>query len=375
MGQGHIWVSDQQDVSTLAARLVLGDSERNLWFTRDGGPLPVAAADSFLLGSLLLWMKAGTPVHVHGPVTKTLLAGLEEWQSAWARWRPDRYTKVAITADDVLDATPAGTKAIAAFSGGVDACFTARRHLNDAAGWQRVDLRAAALVHGFDVPLDQPETFEAVRLRATQILGDLELVIIRTNLRELGQDWEDGFALAVAACLNLMSPEYGIGLIGSSEPYDGLVLPWGSNPVTDHLASTGNMTIRHDGAGYCRTEKVALLADWQEARHHLRVCWQGEELERNCGRCEKCVRTILNFRAVGAGLPAAFDSAPTDRQIAATALPNPAVISEWQSVAAEARRRGTDGSWVRAVDTAVRRSRMMVRLRAGKQRVKQTVRP
>jgi hypothetical protein len=339
---------------------------QELWFRRSDGPLdPSVGADPFLLGTLLLWMADGAPVHVHGPVSRRLLAGLDEWQAAWSLWRPDRYKRVAVTVDEVVDTVPASATAVTAFSGGVDAGYTVRRHLTGDAGWQTVDLRAAMLVHGFDVPLSQPEIFARAQDRALKMLAgtDLKLVSFTTNLRDLGQDWEDGFGLAVSACLTLLAPEYGVGLVGSSEPYDHLVLPWGSNPATDHLCSTGLMDIRHDGAGASRTDKVRLLAEWPEASEHIRVCWQGDRLDRNCGRCEKCVRTILNFRAAGAGLPACFDEDASNAVIRRTVLRNTTVVAEWRTLVDAARSAGLRGSWLDAAEFAIRRGKSFCQIK------------
>ncbi len=51
------------------------------------------------------------------------------------------------------------------------------------------------------------------------------------------------------------------------------------------------MRLVHDGAGYSRTEKVGFVAQHPVATKALKVCWQGKERGRNCGVCEKCVRT------------------------------------------------------------------------------------
>ncbi|HEY1134325.1 MAG TPA: hypothetical protein VGE77_07080 [Nocardioides sp.] len=106
--QGHIRVDDERaDRGERRATIeVSADDSRELWFTSDHGALSTDTADAFLLGSLLVWMSTGVDVHVHGTLTRRLLAGLEEWQAAWVLWRPDRYRKITITADTVIDATP-----------------------------------------------------------------------------------------------------------------------------------------------------------------------------------------------------------------------------------------------------------------------------
>ena len=59
--------------------------------------------------------------------------------------------------------------------------------------------------------------------------------------------------------------------------------------------------VAQPGGGSTRTEKVATIGALAAVRDHIRVCWEGDRHGRNCGRCEKCVRTKLNFLAAGYG--------------------------------------------------------------------------
>src|SRR5262249_536940 len=138
------------------------------------------------------------------------------------------------------------------------------------------------------------------RTRVVREASGSQLRIVSTNSKEIFQQhWGYTFAAQLAACLHLFSAEFSHALIGSSEPYNALVLPWGSNPVTDHLLSGGCLNVIHDGAAFSRTEKIAFLSGSPAALQSLKVCWEGKNQGRNCGVCEKCVRTLLNFLAVG----------------------------------------------------------------------------
>ena len=58
------------------------------------------------------------------------------------------------------------------------------------------------LVHGFDVPLGKPESFDLLLRRVRPLVDELGLgmKVIRTNLKEAsGQDWEDSFGAQLAA--------------------------------------------------------------------------------------------------------------------------------------------------------------------------------
>lgn len=356
MSLGHLYIDDSNAADgERAAKLVLpGAREKLVWFRADQPLCTESGADPFLAATVLTWMEAHCDVHVHGNVSRRLLAGLTEWQAAWARWRPKRYRQVRVTVDDVRDERALTEKTVLAFSGGVDAAYSLRRHATRAAGWQQVDLKAALLVHGFDIPLEQVSVFDRARARAQLMLDGtgVSLLTISTNLRELGLIWEDAFATAVVGSLTLLAPQYGIGLIGSSEPYDRLVLPWGSNPVTDPLLSSGLMEIRHDGAAAGRTEKVRLLAEWPGA-DYLRVCWQGEELDRNCGRCEKCLRTRLNFALAGVRRPGCFGH--EEEPLNAIRLGSTGQRAEWKALLDEARAVGNSAVF-KEVETVLRRN-------------------
>lgn len=128
-----------------------------------------------------------------------------------------------------------------------------------------------------------------------------------TNFREISTvSWEHSHASALVSSLNNLKNIAGTCLIGSSKPYDSLGIGWGSNPVTDHLLSSGAFLIRHEGATHNRTEKVKEIADWEMGTKNLRVCWEGQLKDRNCGKCEKCVRTKLNFLLTHHPIPKCF---------------------------------------------------------------------
>ena len=157
------------------------------------------------------------------------------------------------------------------------------------------------LVHGFDVSLSNSNDLRELVERTGPIraLTGVQLRILRTNSKDLRlQKWEDHLC-QLAACIPHVCRRILIALMGSSNRQDALVLPWGSNPVTDHLLSGGELTIVHDGAAFSRTDKIAFLTGFPAALQSLKVCWEGKQQGRNCGVCEKCVRTQLNFLAVG----------------------------------------------------------------------------
>jgi len=317
-----------------------------------GNPEFPKALDGFLFGALLFVMGTGLPLRVHGPVSRSALYNLEDVQAFWRLWRPERYKRVEIVPDQVVDLKRCkpGRRAIAAFSGGVDSTFTVLRHRNRTVGSGSYNLDTALMVHGFDINLGNRDAFERAAERAMPFLEKMgvALRVIRTTSKELGlQNWEDSHAGQLAGCLHQFSDEFEFGLIGSTASYADPELPYGSNPVLDHLLSGDEFGIIYDAAGFLKTDKIAALAEDPVATAGLRVCWQGSDQYRNCGRCGKCVRTRLSFLAAGVPNPACFDG---DFELGTIDTIRLANVSEWtrmKEISAYAAQRGIKAAWVR----------------------------
>ena len=185
-------------------------------------------------------------------------------------------------------------------------------------GYRSQTINLCSIVHGFDIPLNDKIAFNNAVHRSTNTLNDLnvEITPIKTNFRELSKvTWVHSFACALVATLSNFKSVAGTCIVGSSEPYDSLIIPWGSSPITEHLLSSGEFNVIHDGACHSRTEKVAEIKEWKTGIQNLRVCWEGDLKDRNCGICEKCMRTKLNFLAIKADIPSAFPTSDIMKEL------------------------------------------------------------
>ena len=377
MSEIHLWVEGIIEVDGAVVRGATlegpGEERLRLWYRlpAEHRPLLTESGDPFVVAALFQAMQRARTMVVHGEVSPSLLRNLEEFQAAWSSWRPQRYRRVEIVAD--VEREQGGKhndgSAVVAFSGGVDSAFTAFRHRTGRVGRHGYPLQAGLMVHGFDIPLEEEEVFRRAAEKSARMLESLGMTLIpmATNFREMAGNWDDLHGAAIASCLMLLQGGYRFGLIASTEPYSHLVLPWGSNPVTDGLLSSEGFRIVHDGAGFTRGEKIRVIADWPEALRYLRVCWEGAEKDRNCGRCEKCIRTILNFRVAGLGLPDCFERDVTDEQI--LSLPGLKVGSvsflEMERILRQAKAAGLSDSWVNALEQRLQRSRQAAKRRRG----------
>lgn len=351
-----------------------GKSRRLTRLTGDDGGKPVEifhefdrivpfTADTPLDGHVLIVLlyaaSLGRPLVVHGPVSRAAMRNIHELLLVWSRWKPERYARIDVIPERVVDLRPPpGPGAtLAAFSGGADATFTALRHapaLGAAGDPTRYPLGALLMVHGFDVDLHNYDGFGRLLARVRPLVDALKLDLrtLRTNSRDLRlQDWDDSCGLELAGCLHMYAGEFQFGLRASGEPYEALVLPWGSSPVTDHLMSGDLFSIVHDGAGFSRTDKIAAFLDHPIACRTLKVCWAGADQSENCGRCEKCIRTRLNFLAAGAtGRPACFPDDLNLDHLRAVPISNGIQAGEMRGLLAHAARNNVSGPWMAVLE-------------------------
>jgi hypothetical protein len=312
------------------------------------------SADPFLIATTFHAMRAGADLEIHGTVSPSLLVGLEEFQLAWSRWRPDRYRPSSIRADveREQEREPSGRTAMT-FSGGLDSSCTAWSHTRGDLGRRKRRLETAVLVHGFDIPLDQEEVFAraAASARAMSDSVGVSLLPVISNIRSLKDSWYDAHGAALIACLHLLAGNHSIGLVASSHHYEDLRLPWGSNPVTDPMLGSASLSIVHDGCEFTRLEKADRIGEWDEALQHLRVCWEGEHLDRNCGHCMRCTATVLSFAAVGRAIPSAIPvpSPAVAVERLDARKPNSVQLGHLEHTVVAARANGINEPWVSAL--------------------------
>jgi len=382
----HLWPENivETDGQIIVGAVVENQNQQrtNLWYRlgAEQRGLLTKTSDPFVVGMVFNAMRKSTDLFVHGQVSASLLRNLEEFQAVWNCWLPERYTEIEINAD-VEQQQPRANRsenAVMAFSGGIDSCFTAWRHYNGSCGRLRRNLKAAVMIHGFDIPLEEKNVFDRAAGKSKKMLEPLGITFIpvATNFRDLGDHWGDAHVAGLVSCLMLLQEGYGIGLIASSVTYNNISMssPWGSNPVTDWMLSNDSFEIISDGSAFTRAEKIRAISNWPQALKYLRVCWQGEQKDRNCCRCEKCIRNILNFRILGLGLPGCFEQDVTDSQITAIKGLNTQLLFIYKKMLSDAKAAGIRDSWVTAFQNCIKQNEnILSRRRSLWQRIRKTV--
>jgi hypothetical protein len=328
------------------------ENEVDLWFQFNKSIIQPndTDCDSYLLAVLMDAMRESRNIVIKGSVSKLLLSNLVEYQSIWYKWVPHMYSKIEIEADSLNDNESVNNGAVCAYSGGVDATFSVWRHVKKKWSYRSQEIKLCTMVHGFDIPLDNDIAFENSLTTSSTTLKELNLGLmpIKTNCKEISNsNWEHSFMCMLIAALSNFKNMAGTIIVGSGEPYEYNIKAWGSTPVADYLLSADGFSVMHDGASHSRTEKVEEITEWKTGVDSLRVCWEGDLKDSNCGKCEKCLRTQFNFLASCNSLPKCFPvSNIKDLSLKNIIIRNDSVKAEWIQILEMAERNRIKEPWV-----------------------------
>jgi hypothetical protein len=358
----RLHVSTGEFGNTLSCRVSEDEGKPiSLWIASSDLEAPKAWEPFLPVLALYSWSR-GHSLALEGEVSAELIRGSSKALGVYTSWglshpqdaawgvRPRREQAVPRSAPS----------AAAFFSGGVDSFYTLiRNHSKYPSGHPR-RIRTLLLLQGLDISLDDPSLFDQVRAAARTVATRFgcRLVCIATNARLLtvGVDWVAyGHAPCLMAAAHFVAASNDAVYVPAAYAADE-VQPNAVHPVTDHLWSSEGLDVVHDGADASRGEKVALISKTPEALAHLRVCWRNPEGAYNCGRCEKCLRTMFDLSISGAlrACPA-FSNADLADGLNQVIIP-PHLTTFWQRSVYRALEAGADPIIIERARHALERS-------------------
>lgn len=261
-----------------------------LWF---GPDLDITADARFAL-SLLPSMAAGEPVAM--PESPQLQAAAVHIQYAFASRFPRLFHCVPLTPVTPI-VHPRSNSVGLLFTGGIDSWHTLLEHQDE--------ITHLVYVMGYDIPLAETAFQEVVHNMLSEVASELgkTLVVLHTNLRQLIRfpliSWRYYHISALVAAVMLLRPTIGRLYVSGTYPAEAKV-SIGTYKEVDPLWSTEYLDVHHVGS-ISRLEKTRRVAASPLAMRTLRVCWKNRRSDRlNCGRCEKCLRTMAALQSLGA---------------------------------------------------------------------------
>ncbi len=305
----NIQVHPQSDRCELRADVwfdshwVWGDEPFRLWYSYPHEYLPFLSAsngDPFLTALLPPAMVLGEPLTIEADVSPRLLRSSRKVQEILQCWNADfRKVDVSVTPREGSFLAPLSSGLFSSL--GVDSSYSLAKSLTGDAH----ELTHLINVLGFDIYLWEQARYPAVLRNISQVSESLGMsaLPITTNLREMSDrivDWVrvyHGAALA-STCLALRGLFRTVS-VAATHTYAEL-RPLGTHPLLDPLWSTEETEFIHDGCEADRFTKLSQLAAQPMLLKKLRVCASDfEGPVYNCGRCQKCLRTMLGLHILG----------------------------------------------------------------------------
>ena len=259
-------------------------------------------ASPFAAALLLPSMKQGEDLVIEGNISAQLYQGMHAIMQEVLKWdiglQPIKIEAAALVADP-----PRPQRSASFFSGGVDSFYSYLKHKTDPIEKDRID--SFILVNGFDISRRNTQLWDRTleNIKSIAEADKVELIVVRSNIQGLVEpillwDYTHGGCLA-AVGLFLRGAFHQIYIPSTHAIAEQI--PWGSNLALDGHWSTEETTFIHDGTEATRIEKVfSQIARSPLALEHLRVCFANERGAYNCGKCDKCLRTMINLYVAGA---------------------------------------------------------------------------
>ncbi len=268
---------------------------------------------AFLVGCLLPAMHFGEKrILLDVEICPLLREGLDTVMALIHEWYGDGYKTLKIEAKTstktLLSDSPA--RAGLFLSGGFDSLAALRLNRLHYAPQHPGLVKDCFMIHGFDIGGVvkrgmKYHVFDRAKAAMASIAKDakVKLIPVYTNIRHLCDDrdlWlEKFFGAVLAAVAHTFVSRINLVYIASSYDIPNLV-PCGSHPLIDPAFSSYDLRIIHRDVELPRMDKIRLIADWDVAFQNFRVCLANVTDHLNCGKCEKCVRTMTELAAIGA---------------------------------------------------------------------------
>ena len=289
----------------------------DLVFAAEGDAAEALEPDSnaYLLAVALPAIRHGERrIAIEGAVCPRLTEGLRAASALFESWYGEPRRLPAIEPAAGFRAPhPASPRAACFLSGGVDSLDVLLRNRERLPANHPGSIRDALHVSRFPYRRDPASAaFSNHRARAASAASTLastldvtltrvesNLVDVEANLAFSGREY---YSAAYASMAHLFSSSWTSVALASGHHLVEFGLPSGSHPLLDPLYGSGALELRHEGTDRTRLEKIAAIARRPDLLRQVLVCPEAPlpEGEINCGRCEKCLRTMAELLVAGA---------------------------------------------------------------------------
>lgn len=196
----------------------------------------------------------------------------------------------------------------ASVSGGVDSFYSILRNYNNET--TNYNITHLVIANCSNIYYGEDETrkmFNALCGNGRNIAKDLGLPIVEIYTNEhifWYKHYMDLFCLRYASFPYALQKLFAVYNYSTGYQYKDFTFTAANKDASHydffsvHLISNENLTLYSSGGEVSRAEKAEFIADNRVVQKRIQVCNVSNNIG-NCGQCEKCLRTQLNFYACG----------------------------------------------------------------------------
>lgn len=301
-------ITEDKVVLSCIVKFEKQEREESLFFSfpKQFADYVTETADAFFPALLIPAMELKERIKIIPPISSKMMKNQFIIQDVFATWFKGKFFHIDIEAANQYTSPQTAPKGNATFfSLGVDSMYSMLKYLPK--NQKDADKLLTSLIYmkGLELPLSiykkgqDKGVIDKIEELARHY--QLELIVGETNIRDVFPlDWEEHyFGPGLAATALSLSGGFRNIYIPSSNTYSTLFHD-PSSPLLDSLWSNESTFLFHDGSETERAEKLAgLIASDPLALNSLRVCIDNEGRLHNCGKCWKCVRTMITLDIIG----------------------------------------------------------------------------
>ena len=265
-----------------------------IWFRWRGGT-SATPGDAFLLLALGFAMRHSHKLVLKGTASEHLVMHLDAIQR-FLQSSDRKLSKVDVEVEEVKPSKPIERRFIGSgrdlksgvmVTGGLDTFNILQERL--------AEINHLVYIRGFENRTDaRPfrfHTFKSVKRSASEL--NINLVEVDTNLKDFFErNGESDHSLGIAAVGSLLFDLLHILYIPYNHANAILFSAKGKNPGLGDLVGNNRFRIIQTGIDVTKEAKIEAVLSNETVMETLRVCWENPNRAYNCGRCQRCSRTM-----------------------------------------------------------------------------------
>ena len=266
-------------------------------------------SDAALVALLMPAMIRGEDLHFLGKISEELLYNASGRLQSVLQTMMPTLNKVKVTAIEVCETEERAKGVATGFSAGIDSFSAFIDHYN-------VDKPGFKLTHLIFNQVGASGSSDASYLRKKKMADQFKipLIKIKTNLYEIYEPSRKEYLIKFKASHTYRNTSVahllhnGIGRFYYASTYSYAHIYVGEaldcsycDPISLPLLSSSSLSTISVGSEYSRVEKTIQVSNFNESYGNLEVCVvYGKKSDKiNCGRCHKCLRTLLTLEIDG----------------------------------------------------------------------------